>query len=72
MQQELETIKKELENTRKTVFSVLHLLERMSAAMQEGFDGVNQRLAELESSNGLPGVNENLSCILKKLRNTTT
>jgi archaellum component FlaC len=67
MDQELAQFKKDLEGTRSTVNAVLHLLERMSDAMSEGFDKVNQRLSELEGKNGMQGVNQQLGDIKTEL-----
>jgi hypothetical protein len=67
MQQELETIKKELDNTRKAVGVIIHLLNKMNTTVGEGFENVNKRLSELEGKNGMQGVNMQLGEIKNEI-----
>jgi hypothetical protein len=68
MQAELEHLKKELENTHKTIGVVIHLLEKINTVMEDGFEKVNTRLSNLEGKNGMQGVNEQLGGIKSELQ----
>ena len=68
MQQELETLKKEPESTRKAVGVVIHLLEKINTVVEEGFEKVNTRLSNLEGKNGMQGVNDQLGDIKTELQ----
>ncbi|MCB9044971.1 MAG: hypothetical protein H6550_02405 [Chitinophagales bacterium] len=68
MQQELDTLKKELDETRKAVGFIIHLLDKMNATIEDGFENVNKRLSELEGKNGMQGVNKQLGDIKGELQ----
>jgi hypothetical protein len=68
MQQEFDTLKKELDETRKAVGVVIHLLDKMNATIEEGFNNVNKRLSDLEGRNGMQGVNMQLVDIKTELQ----
>ncbi|MES2479501.1 MAG: hypothetical protein V4561_10460 [Bacteroidota bacterium] len=68
MQQEIDTLKKELESTRKGVGVIIHLLEKINGVMVDGFEKVNTRLANLEGKEGMQGVNDQLGDIKSELQ----
>jgi hypothetical protein len=68
MEQALETIKQDLNSTRKAVGTVIHLLEKINTVVEDGFEKVNLRLSNLEGKNGMQGVNEQLGSVNLKLQ----
>jgi hypothetical protein len=67
MEGNYEELKRELENTRNAVGSVLSVLEKMNTAMADGFKKVNERLSVLEGTQGMQGVNAQLGEIKTEL-----
>lgn len=68
MQPDYEAIKKDAEAAKKAVGIIIHLLEKMNEAMEEGFSKVNDRLANIEGKNGMIGVNKQLGDIKEELQ----
>ena len=68
MEQALETIKQDLNSTRKAVGTVIHLLEKINTVVEDGFEKVNLRLSNLEGKNGMQGVNEQSGSVNLKLQ----
>jgi archaellum component FlaC len=68
MQQEIDQLKAELEITKKNMGVVIHLLENIRTVVENGFNQVNSRLANLEGKNGMQGVNEQLGGIKSELQ----
>lgn len=64
---DIEIITQKLEETRKTVGALVHVLDKMNTTMEEGFENVNKRLSELEGKNGMQGVNRQLGDIKHEL-----
>lgn len=56
-----------IEQHRQTLTSIIGLLDKISTAVNEGFEKVNHRLSILEGKQGMQGVNTQLSEIKDEL-----
>lgn len=68
MKEQLDKLQKDVEATRLTIGGIIHLLEKMGTAMEDGFNKVNERLARLEGKDGMQGVNHQLGAIKEELQ----
>lgn len=64
---ELQRLSKDFEAHRNVLSHVVDLLLNLSSAVDEGFKKVNERLATLEGTQGMQGVNSQLSDIKQEL-----
>lgn len=61
--EDIENLKNRVDDNRRVLGHVLHLLEKMNQTMEDGFANVNERLSKLEGKEGMQGVNSQLSDI---------
>jgi hypothetical protein len=67
LQKQIENNTAGIEATRKAVGNIIGILERISSAVDEGFEKVHQRLSILEGKDGMQGVNMQLGDIKNEL-----
>lgn len=65
--QKIEETNSTVEASRKTIMKMLDIMDRMSNAIKDGFNEVNERLARLEGNEGMQGVNSQLGEIKNEL-----